>query len=34
MAKGYFILSHHLLRDVLSLPDDAEIVAVEFFGRF
>ena len=33
MARGYFLLSHDLLRDTLSLPDDAEIVAVEYVGR-
>ena len=34
MPRGYFLLDHYLLRDVLSLPDDADIVAVEYIGRF
>ena len=33
MARGYFSLSYDLLRDVLHLPDDAEIVGVESSGR-
>ena len=33
MAKSYFPLSHDLLRQALHLPDDAEIVAVEYVGR-
>ena len=33
MARGWFPLSHHLLKDALHLPDDAEIVAVEYIGR-
>ena len=33
MARGYFSLSHDLLRQVLNLPDDTEIVAVEYVGR-
>lgn len=33
MAKGYFHLSHDLLREALGLPDDADIVAVEYVGR-
>ena len=30
MATGFFQLSHHLLRQSLHLPDNAEIVGVEF----
>ena len=33
MARGYFPLSHDLLKQALCLPDDAEIVAVEYVGR-
>jgi hypothetical protein len=32
MAKGCFRLSHDLLRDVLCLPDDAVIVAVDYIS--
>ena len=32
MAKGYFPLSHELLRQALNLPDDAEIVAVDYIN--
>ena len=32
MPKGYFLLSHDLLRDVLCLPDDADILAVEYIS--
>ena len=32
MAKGYFPLDHNLLRQALSLPDDAEIVAVDYIS--
>ena len=28
MGKGYFELSHDLLRDILNLPDNAEIDSV------
>ena len=30
MNKGYFLLSHDLLRQLLCLPDDTKIVAVDF----
>ena len=33
MARSYFTLSHELLGQALHLPDDAEIVAVEYIGR-
>ena len=33
MARGWFPLSHVLLKQALCLPDDAEIVAVEYIGR-
>ena len=33
MARGWFTLSHELLKQVLCLPDDAEIVAVAYIGR-
>ena len=32
MARGWFPLSHDLLKQALCLPDDAEIVAVEYIG--
>ena len=32
MAKGYFPLSHELLRQALHLPDDAVIVAVDYIN--
>lgn len=32
MKKGYFFLSHELLRETLHLPYNAEIIAVDFYS--